>query len=774
MATRADAIPGFDVLNDNLASADLMRIAQEHGVDIEDALRLAREGDVLELELLRSGFYGDAEVPPEVIDQGLALRNLGDLLIRLREAAVERRWGVDEQTLLNFAFNAGHHYIEVDRARRVVVPIPAPRGAVRRKVQKFAPWYRAQHSKLSGGDPQYHVEATTRQQEDKDAAEMAGRIARWLAQELHSHKNRSESAMWKLLAGSCIIACEVDYEEDPDYLATIDPETGEAVIVPKPVIRFEILPPQVVWADDRQSTIEDMRWIGRDIPTTIAEAIARWPEHAALFAPEIGADERGHAVLRRTQRLTSIEEPWHERTMEGSGVGAIDEEEEVLILEFYGAKGIALQGQFLDRLDPEVIPVEVVSPEDYGGEPVVVFPEGLHVFLTTDGHILEIEPNPYDDLPFREDKFTKSSGFWTVAPATHLREINQAMNWALSMWEEALLRTGRPKELIPRQARVNRRQLSNVAQRVFYRANHQGAKPEYMSPPSMPADGIRLFEVLEMLWQDVAGLHEVSQGRLPASGVSGVAVSLLQEQDLSQLGFAGEEMEQAYAAVMRKALRYVQQYFPRNDPRLLKLAGDAPYLIDAFMDADLDDGLDIRVVKGSAIPRSPAAIKAEAAQAWEMGFMVDRFGRPDFRRMQEVFELGTAEELYAEDEINTQNARAVQDMILSLPPEMALVVLQQFEQTGKLPPPLQPQPEDDHMLMEREHRIRLQRLRHDPRVHPINVALLRAVWQIHLMAIAPLAMQTDPAVVVGAGMGAPMLGPGEEGGEEGDEAQEES
>jgi len=48
------------------------------------------------------------------------------------------------------------------------------------------------------------------------------------------------------------------------------------------------------------------------------------------------------------------------------------------------------------------------------------------------------------------------------------------------------------------------------------------------------------------------------------------------------------------------------------------------------------------------------------------------------------------------------------------------------------------------------------------------------VWQIHLMAIAPLAMQADPAVVVGAGMGAPMLGQGEEGGEEGDEAQEET
>src|SRR5690606_25798926 len=189
MATRADAIPGFDILNDDLASADLMRIAQENGVDIEDALRLAREGDVLELELLRSGFYGDTEVPPEVVDQGLALRNLGDLLIRLREAAVERRWGVDEQTLLNFAFNAGHHYIEVDRARRVVVPIPAPRGAVRRKVQKFAPWYRTQHSKRSGGDPQYHVEATTRQQEDKGPAEMAGRIAGWLAEALHRPKH---------------------------------------------------------------------------------------------------------------------------------------------------------------------------------------------------------------------------------------------------------------------------------------------------------------------------------------------------------------------------------------------------------------------------------------------------------------------------------------------------------------------------------------------------------------------------------------------------------
>ena len=44
---------------------------------------------------------------------------------------------VDEQILLNMAFRFGHHYVEVDRARRSVVPTPAPRDIVRRKIQKI-------------------------------------------------------------------------------------------------------------------------------------------------------------------------------------------------------------------------------------------------------------------------------------------------------------------------------------------------------------------------------------------------------------------------------------------------------------------------------------------------------------------------------------------------------------------------------------------------------------------------------------------------------------
>lgn len=781
MATRAWDIPGpilddepFDIENDGLRMAD--RMAEAEGMMPSDmtpalAMQLAREGDDFELELLKSGYYGE-EAAASVTHE-IALESLGQLVLRLREAAVERRWGVDEQTLLNFAFNAGHHYVEVDRARRAVVAVPAPRGVVRRKIHKFAPWFRTQHSKLSAGEPQYHAEPATNQQEDRDAAEFSRRVLRWQAEQVHAHTHRSDIAQWMLLAGSAILVTDLEYEDDPDYLQVVDPTTGEAVPIPKPVLTFEVLPPQLCWADDRVSSIADARWFGIDRPTPLAEAIAAFPEHRDLLIPESGQpDERGVSTLRRAQRLTTEEHPWRDSVADAGSVTDIDEEDEVLLLEWWAVPGTAIQAAHLDALDPSLLPFEIAS-DDGSGEPVIVLTHGARITLTTQGKILALEPNPFGFIPARECKFSESPGLWANAPATFLREINQAMDWAFSLWEEHLLRTARPATLEPRQARVRRRGNLNYYQRVVYRAAHNGAKPEYMNPPSMAADGIRFLDALERIWQDVAGVHEVSQGKLPASDISGVAVSLLQEQDLAQLGFAGNEMTAAFVDVMRQRLKIIQQYFPRTDPRLMQLAGNAPYLIDAFMSVDLDSGIELKVVPGTIIPRSPAAVKAEAKEAWAMGIALDRYGRPDVRRMQQVMEFGTAEQLYAEEEIDIQNARSVQDMILSLHPADAMMALQFLQQTGSLPDAISPKPEDDHLVMEYEHRMRLKSLRGDPRVHPANLALLRAVWQIHLQAIAPILLQTEPATALGAGI---LFGAGDdEGGQEAasDEGEEE-
>lgn len=728
--------------------------------DMGSALMAAEAGDPLELDLLASGFYGE-EVGglQREAEVETALRSLGDLLSMMRRQAIERRWGVDENTLLNMAFRHGHHFVEVDRARRAVVPVPAPRDAVRRKANKFEPWYRQQHSRLAAGMPAYHFRPKTRQQTDRDASSYAEELAEWRMPHLYSLDNRADAAMWKLLAGNAVIYVGVKWERDAEYM--VDAESGEPLH--RPDLEEEVFAPQACWCDDRISSIRRMRWFGVDRFTPLSEARALFPEQQDKLDPVIGPRERGHQVLRRVQRLTGRDDPW------GTGhqaveAGTVEEEEETVICEFWLRPGQVLSANFLHWLDEEQVPLEVVHDGADGRTPLVRFPEGLRVSFTPDGEVLEIGANLYGDLPFAGMRFSRSPGFWSYAPATPLREIQQAWNWVLSMRETHLLKVGNAPLMEPREARVHRRgSITSALASVRYRANRFGARPEYLNPPQMPADFNFLMDTLEGVWQDIGGIHEVSQAKLPSADLSGVTVSLLQEQDLQQLGYAGEEQEAAFVDLMMMELRWIQKFFPSNDPRLVALAGDAPYKLSAFMQANLADGLDIQCVKGSSIPRSPAAVEAKAKEAWAGGWMLDQYGRPDYRRMQEISGFGSADDLYQEEETDVANARIVEDQILALDPQTAMLVLVQSQQMGTLPPPLMPKPEDDPFVHEREHRLRLKRLQNEPRANPMCVELLRMRWQMIVANVAQLMLQQEPAVAMQAlgptAMGA--LGPGQ-------------
>jgi hypothetical protein len=733
----------------------------EAPLSMMDAVQRADGGDRLELDLIEGGFYGPMGQMIGLDDPAAraewAERSLGDFLVRLREEAVERRWGVDENTMLNMAFRMGHHYVEADKARRAVVPIPAPRDAVRRTFQKFEPWYRQQHSRLSSGMPDYHLKPKTRQQADRDAADYADELAEWRTSSLYSLDNRGDAAMWKLLAGNVVVFAGVEWTPDPRYM--IDPMSGAPLH--RPDIVEQVFAPQETWCDDRVSRISKMRWFGVDRFVPIAEALATYPEQREKIEPEITSTERGLNTLRAMQRLTRPDDPWH--TGHGVSGGALDveEESETILCEFWLKQGSHLAVAYLDGLDPGKVPFEVVDDGDGVRVPIVHFPEGLRVVFTTNGDVLEVTTNIYGVLPFREMRFSKSPGYYGYAPATPLRQIAMAINWIASMRETHALKVGNAPMLEPREARVRRRGLiTSALAKVTYRSRPgSNTKPEYLQPPPMMAD-LAAFETrLEMVWQDIAGLHEVSQAKLPSADLSGVTVSLLLEQDLSQLGYAGEEQEAAFIDLLKMELLWIQKFFPSSDPRLVQLAGDAMYKLEAFMAADLENGLDIQVVKGSSLPKSPAAVEAKAKEAWQLGFMVDEHGRPDFRRMQSIFGLGSEDALYAEEEIDEQNARLLEDLILSLRPEQSFGVLQHYAMAGRLPPPLTPQPEDDAMVFERNHRLRLKRLQQDPRSDPMTTEVLRLRWQHYAEIVAML----DPAVA--ASLMQPAA-PGEEGGQE--------
>lgn len=762
MATKVGSpLITIDELDMGLAESDALAELAQAGMDVSPQ----QPADEMAVDEFIQGGGDEPQQDAIVAAPDRALRVLGDYLVELRQYGIDERWGLDENTMMNIAFRHGHQFVEVDRSRRAVVEIPAPQDTVRRSINRFEPWYRTQHSKLSSGVPDYHLRPKNRQLTDRDAARYADELAEWIIPMAFGPQMRSECAMWKLLAGNVVLYAGLEWVPDEMYAQ----QTG---LNSRPDLVFEAFPPHMVWGDLRAESIERSRYLGIDRPITVSEARAMFPESAHLILPEGVSPERMLAMRNRgAAGMLAPDDPFglDGNVTPGPESRGLESEDDTIICEFWGRPGIVLQASMLDQLPGDRIPFEVI--ETHAGaslDPLVRFPMGLFVAFTTQGDVLAAAPNPFEFLPFRVMKFSQSPGLFGPAPATPLRPVQQAINWVESLRESGIELTGAPKILQPIESRMRRRGfIAGAVQYVKYRANRFGAKPEYMNPPNLPADLVQFENRLDLVWQDLAGTHDSYQGKLPSGDMSGVAISLLQEQDLSQLGYAGSDEEDGFIEILQMSFRHVQQFFPSNDPRLINIAGDAPYLLRAFLGAQIKEGLDVQVVRGSSIPRSPAAVESKAKEAWTMGALVDRYGRPDARRLQEVLGFGTADELFAEEELDIQNARAEEDFFLSLAPEEAALLLMAAT-AGQIHPLLIPKPEDDGMVHEYQHRMRLKLLRQDPRATPFHVELVRMHWGFHVQIIAPLLQQTDPGALLGAA-GTPqqgMLGPGQQQGQD--------
>jgi len=748
MASRDPLADGNDIAFDLMAQ-------EQDGPGSQVMRAMSPEMEPVDQYLMQRGLLGAPDLGPM---NGLALASaamlsLGDLVANMRMDAIDARWAQDENTLLNFAFKNGHHYIEADKARRGVVALPAPRTHTRRSVHKFQPWYQHQHGQLSSAAPQSGVAPSNGgQQEDRDAAQYATALRDWLMPSIYSFQQRSANAMWMMLGGVCTAYVGVKWADDPEYTQI----TG---MRKRPDIDVKYHSPMEIWNNNTASTVKELPWIGRDLFMREADARALYvsDDRADLLMTEAeltDPNEHGYWTLRQVQTFLAMADPWGVPAGPAVARRAM-EEQDVICPEFFGRAGLVLQGAYLDGLamlqQAQGVPltVEVLSGETSGAMPLVRFPRGVRILFTPEGRILEVSDAdwPGEGLPFREFKSSQSAGYWSPAWATFMREINQALDWAFSLREEHLLKTAIPPFLEPKEARISRRQsLSGASVRVRYRANRFGAKPEWADPPQMPADIIQFLGQLNELWMEIGGRREVSQGTLPAR-LSGVAVSLLQEADAAQLGFAGNELEEGHGDVLAMALRTVQDYFPENDPRLVKLAGDAPFKLQAFMRADIEHDLDIRIQKGSGVPRSASVTRQTALELFQIGALVDPVTHlPDYRRLLRIFEFGSDDELYGEQQLDEQNSRNAEDMILQLDPLMAQRLIEVFQKTEQLPAPFAPAPYDNLVVHERSTRLRLKQIESDQRIPQPNRALLQLRWTVTVMGALPLLAQADPAV----------------------------
>lgn len=259
--------------------------------------------------------------------------------------------------------------------------------------------------------------------------------------------------------------------------------------------------------------------------------------------------------------------------------------------------------------------------------------------------------------------------FWPTSIVTQLRSPQTELNKLRSQIVENANRLGNPALLKSRQANVKYTGLPG--EQIEFDDTVPNATPSYLSPPEMPVYFQHEVERIERSIQEISGMHEVSNAKVPAGVTAASAINLLQEADDTRLGPEVYGMEDALARAGTTILKLRARY--NDDPRLIQIAGeDGDWDIFEFKGTMLADNQNVEVQAGSALPQSKAAKMATMQELLNLIFQYGVQVDPrDLRRFFKDYQIGGLERLFSglsqdELQINDENRRMAQGEMLPL------------------------------------------------------------------------------------------------------------
>lgn len=207
------------------------------------------------------------------------------------------------------------------------------------------------------------------------------------------------------------------------------------------------------------------------------------------------------------------------------------------------------------------------------------------VAVVIDGKIVDQGPWPFpfkDRLNVVAMRETVVEGRWTgdtilsdaISPQT-------ARNMAESSVVEHMKLAGNARLAIPEGSIEDISTLSDEPGEPFGYVPMGGQRPDYMSPPSMPTWWIEQPERLDRIIDDILGVHDVSRGEVTQGGAkSGVALSLLAEQDDTPLGRFAKEMAEGWGRFASLVLEIYEDKVTETRKARVDNGGPRPELVE--------------------------------------------------------------------------------------------------------------------------------------------------------------------------------------------------
>lgn len=295
---------------------------------------------------------------------------------------------------------------------------------------------------------------------------------------------------------------------------------------------------------------------------------------------------------------------------------------------------------------------------------VIVSIDDLVVSIFRDGF-----PYHHGQYPFTKFEHIPTSTFYGDSPLVDLNPLQREFNTLRSQISDAGNRMAKP-QLVAQKGSIVPSKITNEPGLVIeYKAGFAAPQPLQLSP--LPQYYVEQQDRVLRDIEDIGGQHDVSRGTAPAGVTAGTAISFLQEADNSYRTPQFQNIEDGYSRIAQQTIENFVQFV--DIKRKIKTVGaDGSFDTMLLSGADLKNGTDIRIQRGSSVGVSKAAQDARIMDMFGMGLI-------DQPLALRLLEVGGAQKILDILQVAERKAQRENIKMKMLPPQDLMMMQQQYD-----------------------------------------------------------------------------------------------
>jgi len=546
-----------------------------------------------------------------------------------------------QQWLMNIAMRKGLQWAQYNRITKKINYNPSSEGRVRMVINKMLGIHQTRLSKIIKDIPRLECVPASPQEEDKDLARKGTKLLDWVWQNEKMPEKIVKLEGWNVDCGTIFLMPRWDINKGPeipvykrhegpingdepyhiDEEGYIIDDTGERIMETMSIgdVAIDIVVPFDVVNDGMASDIESSRWVIIQQSMTLDEIQMRWPEKGEEVKEEKDLKTRA-TYQRKLQAMVGVTN-------------------EYFSPEYKSEEKLATLKTLFEK-----------SSKKYPKGRMVIYANGV---------LLESGPMPYDkdDIPLVQFKDIDISGcFWGMGSMENATPIQKGYNKSFSQLMENANAMGNTKLMAPKGHGMTKTSYDDTGNEIV--EFNSGFEPHQLQPAEVPSYVINLIHLFDNAFEDVSGMHEVSNAQVPSGIKSGKAIMALQEQDDTRLAPNKMSLFRGLERLGIKILKLYELY--QSEERTLQITGDSVLDIEQVKISEQEIkslNKDVRIQSENIIASNKRVQQEVIMDIYDRGILGKKDDPKTNKILLQLLEFGNISELYEDENQSSAQAR---------------------------------------------------------------------------------------------------------------------